>query len=202
MAILEVLKFPDPRLRKLSEPVEKVTPELKKFSEDMLETMYAEKGIGLAAPQVNKLVRLLIVDTRRKDKEGRYEMEEMTDLEQKVPQPIIIFNPEIVDKEGETTFDEGCLSIPGYYETVKRFNYVEIKGLDPEGKELNIKTDGLTAICIQHEIDHLDGKLFIDRLSIIKSNRVKKQIKKHGYPDKKTEENGDDHVHDENCNHD
>lgn len=202
MAILEVLKFPDPRLRKVSEPVVEVTPELKEFSQDMLETMYEERGIGLAAPQVNKLIRLLIVDTRPKGKDGRYELKEMTELEQKVPQPFIIFNPEIIEKEGETTFDEGCLSIPGYYETVKRFEYIEVKGLDQDGKELSIKTDGLTSICIQHEIDHLDGKLFIDRLSLIKANRVKKHIKKHGYPDKNTEENEDGHVHDENCNHD
>lgn len=182
MAILEVLKFPDPRLRKKGAPVKDVTPELKKLAEDMLETMYSFKGIGLAAAQVDRQVRLLVMDTRPKE-DGKVKLEDMTELERVVPMPFIIFNPEIVRKEGKTTYDEGCLSVPTYYETVERYNLVEVKGLDINGKPLHITTDGLTAICIQHEIDHLDGKLFIDRLSPIKSIRIKNKIKKFGYPD-------------------
>lgn len=182
MAILEVLKFPDPRLRQKGKPVPSVTPELKQLAEDMLETMISFKGIGLAAAQVNRQVRLLVTDTRPRDG-GRYKPEEQTELEQAVAQPLVLFNPEITKKEGKTTYDEGCLSVPTYYETVERFNYIEVKGLDINGKEIFLKTDGLLAICIQHEIDHLDGKLFIDRLSPIKSARIKSKIKKYGYPD-------------------
>lgn len=182
MAILEVLKFPDPRLRKKGVAVKSVTPELKQFAEDMLETMYSFKGIGLAAIQVDKQIRLLVTDTRPRE-EGRYKLEEMTEMEQTVPQPLVIFNPEIISKKGKTTYDEGCLSVPTYYETVERFDVIEVKGLDINGKPLHFTTDGLLAICIQHEIDHLDGKLFIDRLSPIKSARIKSKIKKFGYPD-------------------
>ena len=182
MAILEVLKFPDPRLRKKGVAVKTVTPELKKFAEDMLETMYSFKGIGLAAIQVDKQIRLLVTDTRPRE-EGRYKPEDMTELEQQVPQPLVLFNPEIVSKKGKTTYDEGCLSVPTYYETVERFDVIEVKALDINGKEIRFTTDGLLAICIQHEIDHLDGKLFIDRLSPIKSARIKSKIKKFGYPD-------------------
>lgn len=182
MAILEILKFPDPRLRKKGVAVEEVTPELQQLAKDMLETMYSFKGIGLAAAQVNRQVRLLVMDTRPREN-GRYKPEEMTELEQAVPQPLILFNPEIVKKEGKTTYDEGCLSVPTYFETVERFNLVEVTGLDLEGKPIKFVTDGLLAICVQHEIDHLDGRLFLDRLSPIKSTRLKSKIKKFGYPD-------------------
>lgn len=182
MAILEVLKFPDPRLRKKCLPVKSVTPELKKLGEDMLETMYSFKGIGLAAAQVGQQVRLLVMDTRPRE-EGRYKPEEMTELERAVKQPLVIFNPEIIRKEGTTTYDEGCLSVPTFYETVTRYNLVEVRGLDIDGNPIQFTTDGLLAICVQHEIDHLDGKLFIDRLSPIKSMRIKNRIKKFGYPD-------------------
>lgn len=182
MSILEVLKFPDPRLRKKGKPVKEVTLELRQLAEDMLETMYSFKGIGLAAIQVDKQVRLLVTDTRPREN-GRYVLEEMTELERAVPQPFVIFNPEIVEKEGKTTYDEGCLSVPTYYETVTRANVIEVKGLDIDGKPIQYKVDGLLAICIQHEIDHLDGKLFIDRLSPVKSMRIKSKIKKFGYPD-------------------
>ena len=186
MSIMKILTFPDPRLREISKPVESVTPEMKKLAQDMIETMYDSQGIGLAAPQVGELIRLIVLDTRPRDEEGRYEIEGMTELEAKVKQPLIIFNPEIVKGEGDTTFDEGCLSVPSYFETVARFQYVEIKGLDENGKPLLIKTDGLLAICLQHEMDHLEGTLFIDHLSLIKSNKIKNQIKKHGYPEKKS----------------
>jgi peptide deformylase len=182
MAILEILKFPDPRLRKKGKPVEKVTIELSQFAKDMLETMYSFNGIGLAAAQVDRQIRLLVCDTRPREN-GRYKLEDMTEMEQKIPQPLVLFNPEIISKKGKTTYDEGCLSVPTYYETVERFDEIEIKALDIDGKPVHFTTDGLLAICIQHEIDHLDGKLFIDRLSPIKSARIKSKIKKFGYPD-------------------
>jgi peptide deformylase len=182
MAILEILKFPDPRLRKKGVAVKAVTAELQQLAQDMLETMYSFKGIGLAAAQVDRQVRLLVMDTRPREN-GRYKPEEMTDLEKLVPQPLIIFNPEIVKKEGKTTYDEGCLSVPTYYETVERYNWVEVTGLDLNGQRFGFQTDGLLAICVQHEIDHLDGRLFIDRLSPVKSMRLKSKIKKNGYPD-------------------
>ena len=185
--MLEVLKFPDPRLRLKCMPVDKVTAELSQFADEMLSTMYEFKGIGLAAAQVNRQIRLLVIDTRPKDEEGRYDLSHMTELEKGVEQPIVIFNPEITAKEGKTTYEEGCLSVPTYFETVERFDYIEVKGLNKSGEEYIIKTDGLLSICIQHEIDHLDGKLFIDRLSTIKSNRIKSKIKKFGYPEAEEE---------------
>lgn len=180
--ILEILKYPDPRLRRKGVAVKEVTPELKQLAENMIETMYAERGIGLAAPQVGESIRLLVIDTRPRDEDGQVTDEGMSDLERAVPQPIVIFNPEIYKSEGKTTYDEGCLSVPGFYETVERKLYIEAKGLDINGQEFVIKTDGLLAICLQHEMDHLEGKLFIDRLSFVKSNRIKSRIQKHGYP--------------------
>lgn len=190
MAILDILKFPDPRLRKKSLPVEEITTEHEDFSKSMLETMYSFNGIGLAAPQVNKLIRMVVIDTRRPVEEAqelRYELGDATELEQAVPQPLVLINPEIVNKKGKTTYDEGCLSVPSYYETVERFEYIEVQAFDEKGEKYTIKTDGLLSICIQHEIDHLDGKLFIDRLSPIKSNKIKSKIKKFGYPDPNAE---------------
>ena len=182
MAILEVLKFPDPRLRKKGVAVKSVTAELKTLAQNMLETMYSFNGIGLASAQVDQQVRLIVLDTRPREN-GRYKPEEMTELEQTVVQPLTIFNPVITKKEGKTTYDEGCLSVPTYFETVDRYNLIEVTGLDIDGKQIKFTTDGLLAICIQHEIDHLDGKLFIDRLSPVKSMRIKSKIKKFGYPD-------------------
>ena len=182
MAILEILKFPDPRLRKKCAPVASVTPELKQLASDMLETMYASKGIGLAAAQVDRQVRLVVLDTRPREN-GRYKPEEMTELERAVEMPLAIFNPEVIRKQGKTTYDEGCLSVPTYFETVERADVIEVTGLGLDGQPLHFTVDGLLAICIQHEIDHLDGKLFIDRLSPIKSARIKSKIKKYGYPD-------------------
>jgi peptide deformylase len=183
--ILKVLTYPDSRLREVSQTVKEFSAELKKLSEDMLETMYDENGIGLAAPQVGELKRLLVIDARPRDKKGRYEEQEMTDLEQTISQPLVILNPEIVAHEGKTTFDEGCLSVPSFFETVERHAYIELKYQDIKGKTHVLKTDGLLAIVIQHEMDHLEGTLFIDHLSYVKSNKIKNQIKKHGYPEKK-----------------
>jgi peptide deformylase len=190
MAKLEILKYPDPRLRKKCEPVEAVTPELQQLANDMLETMYESRGIGLAAAQVNRQVRLLVIDIRPKEN-GRHKIDELTELEKAAPMPFIIFNPEIVSKDGKTTYDEGCLSVPTYFETVERAKVIEIKGLNENGEEFKLKADGLLAICIQHEIDHLDGKLFLDRLTPIRATRLKSKIKKYGYPDPQAAERGE-----------
>lgn len=187
MAKLEVLTFPDPRLRKKCKPVEKVTAELRKLADDMLETMYDFKGIGLAAAQINEQVRLIVLDTRRPegdDKEAQDELGGESDLERAIQQPLKLINPVIKKRVGKTTYNEGCLSVPTYFEVVERSKYIEVEALNELGEKIVIKTDGLLAICIQHEIDHLDGKLFIDRLSPIKSARVKAKIKKFGYPAK------------------
>ncbi|MDC0980349.1 peptide deformylase [Bdellovibrionales bacterium] len=184
MAMLDILHYPNPLLRKKSEVVSEVTPDLFSFAHDMLETMYSFSGIGLAAPQVDRRIRLLVADCRPRDGKGaRYHLEDATEREMLIDQPLILFNPVITLKEGETTYDEGCLSIPSYYETVKRFKYIEVEALNEKGESISIQTDGLLSICIQHEIDHLDGKLFIDRLSPLKANRLKAKIKKFGYPE-------------------
>jgi peptide deformylase len=180
--VLEVLKYPDPRLRKKGLVVPMVTPSLKELAANMLETMNAENGIGLAAPQVGESIRLLVIDTRPTDEEGNPTQEGLTDLEKNVVQPIVLFNPVIKSMTEKTSYEEGCLSVPGFFETVDRARYVEVEGLDIDGKKIEIKTDGLLAICLQHEMDHLDGKLFIDRLSFLKSNKIKNRIQKHGYP--------------------
>lgn len=180
--VLEILTYPDPRLRQKAKPAAEVTPELKKFAEDMVETMYDSHGIGLAATQVGRDVRLLVVDTRPHKDDGEVDLEAMTELERAVPQPMVVINPEITKSEGKTTYEEGCLSVPTFYETVERFAYIELSYMDVNGNRQSLKTDGLLAICLQHEMDHLDGKLFIDRLSFVKSNRIKTKIKKSGYP--------------------
>ena len=181
MSLLEVLKYPDPRLRRKAKPVERVTDELKKLAEDMLETMYDQRGIGLAAIQVGVQVRLLVIDTTSVGEGDRYNLENKTDLEKAVKMPIIIFNPEINKKKGKVSYQEGCLSLPGFFENVKRSESIEVSGLDKNGHPVEYKLDGLLSVCMQHEIDHLDGKVFIDRLGIIKSNRIRAKIKKFGY---------------------
>lgn len=141
--ILPVLEFPDIRLRKVSKPVKKITDELKQLAKDMLATMYSMGGIGLAAPQVGRLVRLIVVDT------GTHGS-------------IVLFNPILKSLEGEISSIEGCLSVPNFSGEVKRANKIVVQGLNIDNEEVEIEVDGLTAVCIQHEIDHLDGKLFID----------------------------------------
>jgi peptide deformylase len=196
MAKLEVLTFPNPRLRHKAKPIEKVTPEIQQLAADMLETMYAEKGIGLAAIQVGVEKRLLVMDIRPVGDDDRYDLSNLSELEKQVPMPLVILNPEILTKQGRTTYEEGCLSVPGYYETVSRDEYIEVRGMDINGKPLDLKLDGLLAICMQHEIDHLDGKVFIDRLSPIKSMRLKSKIKKFGYNSKKGDDDADDETGD------
>lgn len=182
MAILKVRTYPDDVLKQVAKPVKHITPALVKLAEDMLETMYAAPGIGLAAPQVGQSVRLIVIDVRLYDDSGQADSMAMTDLEREVPFPLKLFNPVILKKQGKTSYDEGCLSVPGYVETVQRANYVEVEALDRHGKKMTFAADGLLSICVQHEVDHLDGKLFIDRLSTVKRSLIKAKIKKHGYP--------------------
>lgn len=189
MAILEILTYPNPILREVSKPVVSFDAKLKKLVEDMLETMYAAKGIGLAAPQVGELIQLLVIDTRPQDKKGRrYDYDDLTELEKQIEQPLVLINPQITKGYGSTTFDEGCLSVPSFFETVKRFEKIDVKAFDINGKSFEFTVDGLLAICIQHEMDHLAGTLFIDHISFMKSNKIKNQIKKHGYPAKNEQE--------------
>jgi peptide deformylase len=188
--LLEILTFPNPKLRELSKPVKQVTEELIEYSKHMVETMYDSRGVGLAAPQVGRLDRMIVIDTRPHDENGLPTEEGMTELEKAYQYPLVLINPEIKVKTGKTVYGEGCLSVPGYVEDVERAEYVEAEYLNTKGEKLIIKTDGLLAICIQHEIDHLDGKLFIDRLSFLKSNRIKDRIKKFGY-DKDDEDSQD-----------
>ncbi len=182
---LEILTYPNPLLREVSEPVGEFGPQLKQLTEDMLETMYDANGIGLAAVQVGKLIQLLVIDARPRDVANpRYENDDQTELEKKIKQPLILINPEIIKGEGKTTFDEGCLSVPSFFETVERFEKVEVKAFDVNGQEFRLMVDGLLSICIQHEMDHLKGTLFIDHISFMKGNKIKNQIRKTGYPTK------------------
>lgn len=163
MALLDILEFPDPRLRTVAKPVEKVTEEIQKLADDMLETMYDAPGIGLAASQIDRHIRLIVVDVS----------EDQTD-------PHILINPEY-DILGEPIeYQEGCLSVPGYYENVTRYDRITVRALNREGESIEFEATDLFAICIQHEIDHLDGKLFVDYLSTLKRNRIKnKLVKQH-----------------------
>ena len=180
---LEILTYPNPQLRDISEPVKVFDSELKKLSTDMLETMYDSNGIGLAAIQVGHAIQMLVLDTGPKDPESsRYDNDDQTELEKKITQPLVLVNPEIIQGWGKTTFDEGCLSVPSFFETVERFEKVEVSAKDINGKTIRFTTDGLLAICIQHEMDHLKGMLFIDHISFTKSSKIKNQIKKNGYP--------------------
>ena len=162
MAVLEILEFPDPRLRTRAEPVEAVDDSLRELIDNMFETMYEAPGIGLAATQVNVHKRLLVMDVSEDHSE-----------------PLVFINPEyeILDEElGE--YDEGCLSVPGFYETVCRPQRIRVTALDREGEPFTTELDGIKAICLQHEVDHLDGKLFVDYLSPLKRQRIRKKLEK------------------------
>jgi peptide deformylase len=161
MSKLKILEFPDPRLRTKATPVVAVDDALRAFIGDMLETMYAAPGIGLAATQVDFHKRLLV-----------------TDVSVDKAQPYVLINPEIIEKDGVTVTDEGCLSVPGYYEEVERAEHVKVRFLDRDGNEVELDTHGLLSVCIQHEIDHLDGKLFVDYLSEAKRTRIRKKLEK------------------------
>ena len=162
MAILEILEFPDLRLRKKAAPVTQFDEALSKTIDDMFETMYDAPGIGLAATQVNLHKQLIVMD-----------------ISDNKDEPLVFINPEIeiIDQTREE-YDEGCLSVPGYYETVSRPRMVRIKALDRNGKPFEIETDGLLATCIQHEVDHLNGKLFVDYLSTLKRERIRSKLVK------------------------
>jgi peptide deformylase len=161
MAKLPILHFPDPRLRQKATPVERVNPDIQRLVDDMLETMYEAPGIGLAAVQVNVQKRVVVIDTS----EDR-------------SQPLCLINPEVLAHEGEEEMDEGCLSVPGVYETVRRAERVRVRALDRAGEPFELEAEGLLAVCIQHEIDHLDGKLFVDYLSSLKRDRIRKRLEK------------------------
>ncbi|MCG8590630.1 MAG: peptide deformylase [Proteobacteria bacterium] len=165
MALREVLKFPDPRLKRVSEPVKEVTDALRELAADMCEVMYDEPGIGLAAPQVGEPVRLIVVDT------------EWTDAEND-RNPLVLFNPEIVSREGKVTWNEGCLSVPDFNADVERSAQVVVRGTLLDGQPYEETADELRAVCFQHEIDHLDGVLFIDRISRLKRSLYVKKRKK------------------------
>ena len=171
MAILKIYEFPDIVLSQKALPVEHAGKELRKVSENMIETMYHAPGIGLAANQIGLLKRVLVFDTE-------YESDEtpsgMTVIRKK--DPIVLLNPEVVKHEGTITLEEGCLSVPGYNADVKRFNKITVKYQDLDGVTKTLKADGLQAVCIQHEIDHLEGKLFIDRLSPLKKEMARKKL--------------------------
>ena len=192
MAVLNVLKFPDPRLRHKGKRVDKISQKLNQLAYDMLETMSSKNGVGLAAIQVAQPIRLLVADTSYEISENpeettRYSTASLKkNLVAHIQQPLILFNPEIVKKEGTVMFSEGCLSFPSYFAEVKRAEIVEVKAINEKEEDVFIRTDGLLSICLQHEIDHLNGRLFIDHLSPIKALRLKEEIKKNGYPDKKT----------------
>lgn len=190
MQLLEVVKYPDQRLKQKCKAISAVDDRLRELAENMLHTMYHYKGIGLAAPQVGESIRLLVVDTVWHRKPEDNEQNPLTDLEKKYQQPLVLFNPEIIKKESKTSYTEGCLSLPGYFEEVMRSQYIELKALDKSGASIEIKTDGLLAVCLQHELDHLDGHVFIDRLSLIKAERIKAKIKKYGYPERKRSDEG------------
>ena len=169
MAKLEILHFPDPRLRTVAKPVPVVNAEIRRLIDAMFETMYDAPGIGLAATQVNVHQRLLVLDVSE-DKD----------------QPQVFINPEILSRDGVEEMEEGCLSVPGVYDKVQRAERIRVRALDRDGNPFELEADGLLAVCIQHEIDHLDGKLFVDYLSSLKRQRIKKKLEKarrHGDPD-------------------
>jgi len=161
MAKLTILEFPDPRLRTKAKPVEQVDDQLRALVDDMFETMYAAPGIGLAATQVDVHKRLLVADVSPDKSE-----------------PHVLINPQIVEKDGEAVTEEGCLSVPGYYEEVIRAEHIRVRFLNRDGEEAEMEAEGLLAVCIQHEIDHLDGKLFVDYLSEAKRQRIRKRLQK------------------------
>jgi peptide deformylase len=165
MALREIVQFPDPRLKEISQPVGEITEEIQQLVRDMCEVMYDEPGIGLAAPQLGEAIRLFVIDTEWSD--GGAE---------RCPQVMI--NPEFLHKEGTIVWEEGCLSVPDYTADVERAARVTIRAQNLEGKEIVEEAEGLRAVCLQHEFDHLDGKLFIDRISRLKRSLYVKKRKK------------------------
>ncbi|MBE3748606.1 peptide deformylase [Vibrio parahaemolyticus] len=161
MSVLQVLTFPDDRLRTVAKPVDAVTPEIQKIVDDMIETMYDEEGVGLAATQVDIHKRIVVID-----------------ISETRDEPMVLINPEILEKRGEDGIEEGCLSVPGARALVPRAAEVTVKALDRDGKEFTFEADDLLAICVQHELDHLQGKLFVDYLSPLKRKRIQDKLAK------------------------
>jgi peptide deformylase len=161
MAIRDILYYPDPRLRNRAQAVERVDDEVRQLLDDMLETMYAAPGIGLAAIQVNVPKRVITID-----------------ISEHGDQPLCLINPEILELTGSIETEEGCLSVPGIYESVERADAIRARGLDRDGQAVEFEAEGLLAVCVQHEIDHLDGKLFVDYLSQLKRQRIRKKAHK------------------------
>ncbi len=161
MSILTILEFPDKRLRTVAKPVDKVDDKIRQLVDDMLETMYEAKGVGLAATQVNVHQRVIVIDTSE-DKDA----------------PLCLINPEIIEKDGVEESEEGCLSVPGFFEKVKRAEHIKVKALNKEGEPFELEAKELLAVCIQHEMDHLQGKLFVDYLSPLKKKRIKDKLEK------------------------
>ncbi|MFM9834580.1 MAG: peptide deformylase [Methylophilaceae bacterium] len=162
MTTLTILNYPDPRLHKVAKPIAEVNNAIRKLVDDMAETMYAAPGIGLAATQVDQHIQLIVIDTSK----------EQNNL-------LIFINPKIVAKSGQKEYEEGCLSVPGVYENVTRAEKITVEALDKEGKLFKIDADGLLAVCIQHEMDHLLGKVFVEYLSPLKRGRIKTKMLKH-----------------------
>jgi peptide deformylase len=161
MAKLPILVFPNPRLRNKAQPVREVDAKVRRLVDDMLETMYAAPGIGLAAIQVDVPLRVIVID-----------------VSDEHDSPLCLINPEILEREGSEQMEEGCLSVPGYFEPVTRAERVRVRALDYDGQPIEIDANGLLAVCIQHEIDHLDGKLFVDYISSLKRQRIRKRLEK------------------------
>ncbi len=161
MANLRILEFPDPRLRKKALPVADIDNDLRSLIDDMFETMYTAPGIGLAATQVDVHKRLLVADVSQEKNE-----------------PQVLINPEILEKDGVAVTEEGCLSVPGYFEEVERAEHIRVRYLDRDGNAVEQDAEGLLAVCIQHEIDHLNGRLFVDYLSEAKRQRIRKKLEK------------------------
>jgi len=174
MAKLKILKFPDPRLTRVAKVVETFDESIKKLADDMLETMYAAHGIGLAATQVNVHKRLLVLD-----------------VSEAQDQPRVYINPEIMDRQGEQVHEEGCLSVPGIYSNIKRAETIALKAFDVGGEVFEEQLEGLHAVCVQHEMDHLVGRLFVDYLSPLKRNMVRKKLEKQR---KVAAQEGEDHL--------
>jgi len=161
MATLTILNYPDPRLHTLAKPVKDINADIRRLVDDMAETMYAAPGIGLAATQVNQHIQLIVIDTSK----------EQNDL-------LVLINPKIVVKSGTQDYEEGCLSVPGVYEMVTRAEKITVEALDRSGKQFKLDAEGLLAVCIQHEMDHLLGKVFVEYLSPLKRNRIKNKMLK------------------------
>lgn len=161
MAILNVLHYPDPRLRKKAETVAEIDDNIKKLVDDLFETMYDAPGVGLAATQVDVHLRIIVMDTSEEKNK-----------------PLCLINPEIIHLTGNMTMEEGCLSVPGIYEKVDRAEIVKVKALNKAGEAFELEADELLAVCIQHEIDHLEGKVFVDHLSRLKQDRILKKLEK------------------------